>query len=111
MLDTLRQDFRFALRGLMRQPGFAAVAITTLALGLGASAAIFSVFRAVLLAPHGGFPAGAPQEIQVTGPLQDAMVCQPADRMRLAVEQGGAVMITTGQPASPDYPVRYFIDP
>ena len=51
MLDTLRQDFRFALRGLVRQPGFAAVAIATLALGLGASAAIFSVFRAVLLAP------------------------------------------------------------
>lgn len=51
MLDTFRQDFRFALRGLVRQPGFAAVAIATLALGLGASAAIFSVFRAVLLAP------------------------------------------------------------
>jgi predicted permease len=51
MFDTLRQDFRFALRGLIRQPGFTAVAITTLALGLGASAAIFSVFRAVLLAP------------------------------------------------------------
>ena len=51
MLDTLRQDFRFAFRGLIRQPGFAAVAIATLALGLGASAAIFSVFRAVLLTP------------------------------------------------------------
>ena len=51
MLDTLRQDFRFACRGLLRQPGFAVVAIATLALGLGASAAIFSVFRAVLLAP------------------------------------------------------------
>jgi predicted permease len=51
MFDTLRQDFRFALRGLLRQPGFAAVAIATLALGLGASAAIFTVFRAVLLAP------------------------------------------------------------
>jgi putative ABC transport system permease protein len=51
MLDTLQQDFKFALRGLMRQPGFAAIAVATLALGLGASAAIFSVFRAVLLAP------------------------------------------------------------
>ena len=51
MLDTFWQDFRFALRGLIRHPGLAAVAVTTLALGLGASAAIFSVFRAVLLAP------------------------------------------------------------
>jgi predicted permease len=51
MFDTIRQDFRFAFRGLVRQPGFAAVAVVTLALGLGASSAIFTVFRAVLLAP------------------------------------------------------------
>jgi hypothetical protein len=66
---------------------------------------------AVLLGPHGGFPANANREIQVAGPLQSAMVCQPADRMRLAVEENGAVVITTGGGRSPDYPVRYFIDP
>jgi hypothetical protein len=66
---------------------------------------------AVLLAPHPGFPAGAAQEIQVSGPLQGAMVCQPADRMRLAVEEGDRVAITTGGVRLPDVPARYFIDP
>jgi putative ABC transport system permease protein len=50
-MHAILQDFRHAARGLLRQPGFAAVAIVTLALGLGATSAIFSVFRAVLLAP------------------------------------------------------------
>src|SRR5262245_55088577 len=50
-MHSILQDVRFALRGLSRQPGFTAVAVLTLGLGLGATTAIFSVFRAVLLAP------------------------------------------------------------
>ncbi|HEX8029855.1 MAG TPA: ABC transporter permease, partial [Vicinamibacterales bacterium] len=61
-MDNLVQDVRYGIRTLLRQPGFAATAILTLALGIGATTAIFSVVNAVVLRP---LPFDAPDRIMV----------------------------------------------
>ena len=61
-MDNLLQDVRYGIRTLLRQPGFAATAILTLALGIGATTAIFSVVNAVVLRP---MPFDAPDRVMV----------------------------------------------
>ncbi|HJR62437.1 MAG TPA: ABC transporter permease [Gemmatimonadaceae bacterium] len=74
-MSGLLQDLRYALRTLRRQPGFAAVAVLTLAIGIGANTAIFSVIDATLLR---ALPFREPER------LMTVMLRMPANDNRVA---------------------------
>ncbi len=59
-MNDFKQDLRYALRGFVQRPGYTAVLVLTLALGIGSNVAIFSVTNAVLFQP---LPFADPEEL------------------------------------------------
>ena len=88
MSDTLRRDLRIALRGLRQRAGFAAIAVLTLAIGIGAVTAIFSVVNGVLLRPLPYRDPGALAWVRVhlkgdpSAPLSEAEYWDLRERQR-----------------------------
>jgi putative ABC transport system permease protein len=81
MLTTIWHDLRYAARMLRNRPGFTAVAIVTLSLGIGANTAIFSVVDAVLLRP---LPFPNPEKIAL---VRDDLTGRQAQNVGLSVDE------------------------
>ncbi|HEX7242113.1 MAG TPA: ABC transporter permease, partial [Longimicrobiaceae bacterium] len=69
-MDTLLHDLRYAGRSLLRSPGFAAVAVLTLALGIGINTTIFSVVNSILIRPFPQLRTEGLVQLRATRPAQ-----------------------------------------
>jgi putative ABC transport system permease protein len=98
-LEELLQDLRYGLRQLRRNPGFTAIAVITLALGIGANTSVFTVIDAVLLQP---LPYPAPERVvwvsEIIPPSTHSNVLSPEyaawGKMEKIFDQLGAFDIT-----------------
>src|SRR5579863_7061962 len=108
-MKNLWQDIRYGIRTLARQPGFAAVIVLTLALGIGANTAIFSVVYGILLKPL-PYPHSDRLTIIWTGLAEEHRA--PASKYQLlqmrqnsrAFEEIGGIWLTNGTVPGPGEP-------
>jgi putative ABC transport system permease protein len=114
-VESFRQDVRYALRLLVKQPGITTVAILTLALGIGANTAIFSAVNAVLLRPlpypHADRLVNVWEKRLAEGVLDN--VVSPADfldwsKMQRSFDAFAAMTSTTADLTGMGEPVRLF---
>ena len=88
-MEQLLQDIRFGLRQLLRKPGFAALAIISMALGIGANTSIFSLLDTVLFRP---LPVHEPSQlVQLFGRLHKGA----AVTLSSAAEDAGVARFTS----------------
>ena len=104
----LGQDIRFAFRTLVRRPLFASIIVTTIALGVGANAAIFSVVRGILLRP---LPYPEPDRVVVFGHKPPQWLASPPEYFDYkqdlrSFERIAAFTRNEGNLATPDEPER-----